>query len=129
MNQDVKKMWVDALRSGDYRQGQYYLMDESDGFCCLGVLCDLHAKAYQHEWVRNSDDAMEYLDCTEILPDEVREWAGLRDCCPDVSPGFVDSVRFVTETAGSGRRLLLAELNDDHAFTFAELADVIEKGL
>jgi hypothetical protein len=38
---DLRKKWVDALRSGDYKQGKHYLRSGDDSFCCLGVLCDI----------------------------------------------------------------------------------------
>lgn len=50
MDKDVKKRWVDALRSGEYKQGRgalCYEEESSDGessefyFCCLGVLIDV----------------------------------------------------------------------------------------
>ena len=42
-----RKIWVDALRSGEYKQGQYTLRQHSRGlappysykYCCLGVAC------------------------------------------------------------------------------------------
>jgi len=37
---DFKAKWVEALRSGDYEQGDYALRSAS-GFCCLGVACDM----------------------------------------------------------------------------------------
>jgi hypothetical protein len=38
MDAELKKRWVAALRSGEFKQGRYEL--ESEGaFCCLGVLC------------------------------------------------------------------------------------------
>lgn len=40
MNQKLKQKWVEALRSGKYRQSSGYLQ-HGDGFCCLGVLCDV----------------------------------------------------------------------------------------
>ncbi len=41
MNRELKKRWVEALRSGQYKQGQKQLRPDADTFCCLGVLCDL----------------------------------------------------------------------------------------
>lgn len=41
MDSKLKKKWVEALRSGKYRQTQYTLRDECNGFCCLGVLADV----------------------------------------------------------------------------------------
>lgn len=40
MDKELKKRWVAALRSGEYNQGRYTLRSR-DGFCCMGVLCDL----------------------------------------------------------------------------------------
>jgi hypothetical protein len=39
---EQKAKWVEALRSGEYKQGQFALnrLDRSD-FCCLGVLCEV----------------------------------------------------------------------------------------
>jgi hypothetical protein len=41
MDQNVKELWLKALRSGEYKQGRRQLRDTSDNFCCLGVLCDV----------------------------------------------------------------------------------------
>ena len=42
LNKEIKEKWINALRSGEYTQGQGYLyIENSDGtesFCCLGVL-------------------------------------------------------------------------------------------
>jgi hypothetical protein len=43
MKESIKKKWLQALRSGKYKQTAASLQD-GDGFCCLGVLCDLYAK-------------------------------------------------------------------------------------
>jgi hypothetical protein len=49
MNPEIKARWVAALRSGEYQQTTGNLRTEN-GFCCLGVLCDLHSKATGIEW-------------------------------------------------------------------------------
>jgi hypothetical protein len=41
MKADVKEKWIAALRSGKYRQDLAFLHPFPDGFCCLGVLCDV----------------------------------------------------------------------------------------
>ena len=38
MNKEIKDKWVKALRSGEYKQGRFYLQQDNL-FCCLGVLC------------------------------------------------------------------------------------------
>lgn len=40
MKAKLKAKWVEALRSGKYEQGKYYL-SKGGKFCCLGVLCDV----------------------------------------------------------------------------------------
>lgn len=40
MDADIKKRWVEALRSGKYKQGRTFLK-KRDEWCCIGVLCDL----------------------------------------------------------------------------------------
>jgi hypothetical protein len=41
MKADIKRRWIEALRSGKYEQTTRVLHRANDGFCCLGVLCDL----------------------------------------------------------------------------------------
>lgn len=44
MNPEVKALWLNALRSGEYQQGTGKLKQTYGGdqrYCCLGVLCDL----------------------------------------------------------------------------------------
>lgn len=40
MTNELFNKWVAALRSGEYKQTRLVLQDQN-GFCCLGVLCDL----------------------------------------------------------------------------------------
>jgi len=45
---EVKKLWTDALVSGEFEQGQGRLCNEVEGvrsFCCYGVLCELYRRA------------------------------------------------------------------------------------
>jgi hypothetical protein len=47
MHPELKKKWLEALRSGEYKQGQGCLRkstSEGDKFCCLGVLTDIVIK-------------------------------------------------------------------------------------
>lgn len=38
MNAELKAKWVEALRSGNYRQCAEVLHNDAGQFCCLGVL-------------------------------------------------------------------------------------------
>lgn len=53
MKKRLKKQWIKALRSGEYKQGQHRLRSSKDEFCCLGVLCDIGLNT---DWVETSGD-------------------------------------------------------------------------
>lgn len=57
MDKKVKKNWIKALRSGEYKQTEGFLCSVNNGiesFCCLGVLCDLEGDGYW-EITQNKD--------------------------------------------------------------------------
>jgi len=111
MNPKIKQKWLNALRSGEYQQTQERLRKE-DGFCCLGVLCDLYIKENNVEWEINEDDMYRYEKHFTVLPPSVVGWAGVEDSNPYVNGGI-----------GT-----LSGLNDK-GFTFNEIADLIEEHL
>ena len=41
LNPEIKKKWLTALKSGNYKQGTGKLRRRDNSFCCLGVLCDI----------------------------------------------------------------------------------------
>lgn len=112
MNQQIKEKWLNALRSGEYQQTRGFLRT-SEGFCCLGVLCDLYAKETGTEWgeyqgkFKNSS----FLGEIATLPPKVIKWSGI----VQANPYF--------ENVGS-----LVSLNDEGK-EFPEIADVIEEYL
>ncbi len=119
MRPEIRARWVTALRSGDYPQTRTRLHDD-DGFCCLGVLCDLARRDGIIQAVLNDVEGdWEYAGEAFELPPAVREWAGLRaagSADPTVSV-IVDDERMDMD---------LASLNDDYDFSFDQIADAIE---
>ena len=112
MNPQIKQKWLNALRSGEYQQTKGFLRKE-DGFCCLGVLCDLYGKENNAEWnLANNGHNYEFQDKESHLPSSVIEWAGVEDSNPYIIGGI-----------GT-----LSGLNDK-GFTFNEIADLIENHL
>lgn len=91
MRRDIATKWAEALRSGEYRQCKEVLQRE-EGFCCLGVLCDLHRQAKGGEWVgpdHHTHGGMVYQPAEggedyALLPEAVQEWAGIRGPNPSV---------------------------------------------
>lgn len=52
MDAQLKRKWIEALRSGEYVQGHTFLLNDRGAMCCLGVLatiqgCDLEDLPYQ----------------------------------------------------------------------------------
>jgi hypothetical protein len=124
MKPEVKEAWLKALRSGEYQQGIDFLRTD-EGFCCLGVLCDVYDKQnnntqslwknYNSEHGKTTDYF--YLDEVGVLPEKVREWAGLNDSSPHV---------YVKKANGGINCIGLTVLNDEGK-DFNQIADVIEK--
>jgi hypothetical protein len=135
MDQDIKKRWVDALRSGEYKQARNYL-SAGDGYCCLGVLCEI---AVQDGVVFKDDDTYFSKEnphndySAEELPDAVRTWAGLDEI--DHSGNPLSDVPYTGLGDWPVRRppgrenAHLSELNDDMDYDFNMIADVIERTL
>lgn len=108
-NREHIKLWVDALRSGKYKQGRASLK-YSVGFCCMGVACDISSLG---EWqVRLSSEEEIYLGSGCYLPYDVQMWLGLREENPRIK-----------SVSNSGT---LAFLNDSAKLTFPQIADLIE---
>lgn len=108
MDKKLARKWVDALRSGKYKQGRNSLVKDGK-YCCLGVLCELLPGGISLHGHDNSG----------LREGTVRQ-LGLR------SP-----LGLLTES-----RVSLSELNDTGAhidylnytkpLTFDEIADVIQ---
>lgn len=83
MNPEVQALWVQALESGEYKQGHYMLrkVDRHGriaGYCCLGVLCDLyHRETGKGEWADRFFEGKGLF-----LPADVMDWAGLSSTNP-----------------------------------------------
>lgn len=114
MNKEVKTKWLEALRSGKYKQGQGCLAFNGK-FCCLGVLCDISGVG---KW--DNDGSYVCPDgsrSSQVPPMEVVVCAELGCENPMMTPS--------NETLG---RLSLGRLNDNRA-TFDKIANLIEEQL
>ena len=129
MNQEVKKIWVDALRSGEYEQCKKKLYNGS-AYCCLGVLCDLYAKSkgkkkafeiYYNMYGFSFGEEEEGKNVSNLLPRIVMEWAGLEPFAitPDYNETDIRSGQAHNATWISG-------LNDKGK-SFKQIADIIDK--
>lgn len=118
MKQEIKQLFVEALRSGRFEKGTGRIVNRvygADGaartvYCASGVLCALAAEAGV---VRNVNDR-HYRDDTDtawiyIAPDSVLRWAGIEG-----------------STYSNPTTAKLITLNDNGA-SFEEIADVVER--
>lgn len=111
------ELWVEALRSGEFKQCAGALSRQENGFCCLGVACEVYQQnvgGLRVEPAELCDDENKYDGEASVLPERVRDWLGLS--CVEGSYHTADeNYRFRT----------LHELNDIGT-DFAEIADIIE---
>lgn len=121
MDKEIKAKWVEALRSGKYKQGRLALRPTEDSFCCLGVLCDILGEKWiaPHEDGNAEDHFSDAEGGTELLSRYVMKKVGLADDNPLLQ--FGDTLA------------TLSLLNDGSGsigpITFSEIADLIEAQL
>ena len=118
-NNENIKLWVAALRSGDYKQGKGRLQEVNPRgertYCCLGVASDLFIKEKgKLSWVQDEGNTEVYCEGPEsydgaLLPRVVREWLGVKASDP----------KFGEHSA--------VYYNDGGQYTFDQIADLIEK--
>lgn len=110
MDVDLKTRWVEALRSGKYKQGVGYLRTIDEQFCCLGVLADINNEKWQK---RKNEDCYFIVDSTDKMFPEKKGALG---------PKYDN---FISTTARS--RLIL--MNDMGGSGFLDIADWIEENV
>ena len=140
LNPAFKKIWLDALRSGEYEQGRDRLRIE-DTFCCLGVACDLIEPL---GWDYDDDPNLDTMVVREVFVDglpgiveiEVPSWGDFGSTDTGVLPFLPEQVptngkdvpeevaRYTNFNPGD----LIAGMNDTGR-TFAQIADWIEANL
>lgn len=146
MKADIKARWIEALKSGEYPQTKNALHRlrqiaedfPPEGFCCLGVLCEI---AVQDEVIdvdltSRASVALYDHEYTGYLPETVVKWSGI-----DLDMGDDAGVRFsyreiedlLTESEAVDvlsknmeGTLSVADLNDSDV-SFATIAKVIER--
>jgi hypothetical protein len=110
MNKTVKNQWIAALKSGEYKQAKGHLRYR-DSFCCLGVLCNLHAQSHPEIAARQTK-AGQYMGNSKVLPVEVMDWAGL----DSESGGYLRN--------GKSTSLVI---QNDSGLSFPEIAKIIDE--
>lgn len=125
---EVKQLWLDALRSGEYTQvkGILEARDENGditGHCCLGVLSDLYCKHVEDIRVEEELHSRGYLNSvfgnkqdmdfySAYLHPSVRSWVGL-----------ISRDGYHTNDYNKSSKLTL---ENDCGKSFNDIADIIE---
>lgn len=120
MKKSIAMKWAEALESGEYKQGTGQLRTKENEFCCLGVLCNMHAQA-NPKVAAQQDNPVEYFGKDEFPPDVVMNWSGLKD-----SSGAFYVLEDDPYYGMTNVRHELVDLNDSGK-TFPEIAKVIRK--
>lgn len=110
------RKWLRALDEGKYSQTRGVLHDK-DGFCCLGVACDLYIKNSHGLLQWHLVTAMDGT-CTfggpdgnrRSLPTQVKDWLGLKE---NIGVYYAD------------REFDSLAFHNDNGATFAEIAAII----
>lgn len=147
MRPEVARMWVDALRSGDYKQGKHRLTTVTDDgveHCCLGVLCEI---AVQEGVIPpGKPDDVSFLvpkailygkhDAGAVPPTEVNQWAfeGFDEDAADDSQVVlwtaVDTTGEIVQNwparSGAPGSVSLTEVNDAGVADFERIAQLVE---
>ncbi len=128
VNRENMKLWVEALRSGEYKQGRGALctvveIDDTHpvGHCCLGVACEVAIKAGVPLEKRVLNDSYRIADYRHgdgsslgRLPPVVSSWLGLEGRRDPTLKSAINGIEGATTW------------NDTHGATFADIADMIE---
>ena len=105
---EPQKLWIEALKSGEYQQTQNVLHD-CQGFCCLGVACAVYEKATRHP-LEKREGYIYGHDLDQQFA--VKEWLGLY------------SARGMPKNTHLG---WLTQLNDVQNYSFNQIAEHLEK--
>lgn len=97
--------WLEALRGGKYAQA-YSRLRDNEGFCCLGVACDVLKDDVGGKWLKDNHFKVSLNQAATMgaLPIKVRELLSLSCRQEDV----------------------LTDMNDTDRATFPEIADYLE---
>jgi hypothetical protein len=129
MNKEFVLEWIEALESGEYRQGRGSLRTYDDKYCCLGVACDLLVqKDVLPEWeLHPAGDVYISDGMAASLSDEACEYIGFEDYGGIPSsfgvlpkPVKVSYTRTVYD---------LVQANDTFELSFKEIARILRESI
>lgn len=131
INRERVQLFINALRSGNYKQASGTLARKLPGedwkYCCLGVACEVaRQNGVEIAVTDRSEDYSTnrmYDNRLDILPQAVREWYGFEQANPTINvPRHCDSCEEIhMEDNGA------TYANDALALSFGVIADGFER--
>lgn len=116
-NKKRVQLWVDALRSGKYKQARGRLETSGGEYCCLGVACDVAiANGIDIDRQVSKYGAVRYGETTSVLPRKVAAWFGFEESSPAV-----------TVNEDFSAEVTCVFLNDDLHYNFNQIADAVSR--
>lgn len=115
---ELRAAWITALESGEYKQVQGTLKDPNgNGYCCLGVLCDVYSKLTgRGEWRSDIDESTAVSVLSFHLGDEVDH---------EFAPKEIENAAGLRSNEYRGLQRALAGANDEGA-TFAQIVELVK---
>lgn len=140
---EIKTKWINALRSGKYKQTTDCLRDDT-GYCCLGVLTDIYISEQENaSWnvtdkkylgidLKHRNTIYEFDGNIEMIGNKIYKWACVFPHTYRSLDVFIKSEEINLDSQDQcieTYKTSLQELNDMHKYTFSQIADIIEKQL
>lgn len=120
LDPEVKRLWLEALRSGEYPQGREVLCNPDGEYCCYGVATDLAVKAGKTEWIDSRFTSGQQSHDSAMPGERVRAWL-----FPEGEIFLWPAFPFPADRADVTPATSPAALND-HGLTFSQIADLID---
>lgn len=123
---EARKLWTDALRSGEYSQGKGHLCATRKGetqYCCLGVACEVYQKNVRPLETSDIDNLKFFEGEGGVLPEIVAEWL---DVTKSGQFEIANDEERIPSLPQSSIFNHLTRMNDDCGKSFNEIADLID---
>jgi hypothetical protein len=131
MNSERFKQWIAALRSGQYPQGNGYLLLDGK-YCCLGVMCEVAdiprtppGRGDPVTYFGVQDGRYGSLSATS-LPREAQDWLGLDSTDNLNNDLYLDYPLGLHHADGDVSHPTAMWCNDTAYLTFPQIADMFE---
>jgi len=97
LTKKLKQKWIEALRSGNYTQGQGFLCNDNK-YCCLGVLAKIAGLSSESSYLLINEKDVSYINGLPL--DKQHKLADMND---NQGKNFKDIANFIEENINPKR--------------------------